>query len=109
MEIFRYNDRTQAAAEVTFDTLELRTHEVPQVGIERAMRLTWPASPAVDFAVEGAPTVNGPWLPLNGPSLTGLKQMTIPANGHRQFFRLRFQDQGELAPDRLGLSRELSG
>jgi hypothetical protein len=77
------------AAEATFDNLELRTYEVPPLGIERAVRLTWPASATVDFAVEGSPTVNGPWLPLTDQSLTGLKQMTVPANGDMQFFRLR--------------------
>jgi hypothetical protein len=76
-------------AEATFDNLELRAYEVPPVGIERAVRLTWPASPAVDFAVEGGPTVNGPWLPINDVATPGLKQMTIPANGDMQFFRLR--------------------
>lgn len=77
------------AAEATFDNLELRTYEVPPVGIERAVRLTWPASSTVDFAVEGGPTVNGPWLPLTDQSLTGLKQTTVPANRDLQFFRLR--------------------
>jgi hypothetical protein len=89
LEVFQYNDGTKPAADVTFDNLELRAYEVPPVSIERAVRLTWPASPTVDFAVEGSPTVQGPWLPLIDQSLTGRKQMTIPANGDMQFFRLR--------------------
>jgi hypothetical protein len=89
LEIFQYNDGAQPAAEGTFDNLELRTYEIPQIGIAQAARLTWPASATVDFAVEYAPTVNGPWLPLNDQSLPGFKQMTVPANRDMQFFRLR--------------------
>jgi hypothetical protein len=89
LEFGQYSDGNSPAAEVTFDNVELRTYEVPMVGIERAIRLTWPASATVDFAVEYAPTVNGPWLPLNEQSSPGFKQMTVPANGDMQFFRLR--------------------
>jgi hypothetical protein len=89
LEIFQCNDGAQPAAEVIFDNLELRACEIPQIGIAQAARLTWPAAATVDFAVEYAPTVNGPWLPLNDQSLPGLKQMTVPANRDMQFFRLR--------------------
>ena len=89
LEFFQYTDGAQPAAEATFDNLELHTYEIPQVGIERAVRLKWPASPKVDFAVEGSPSVNGPWLPVNEQSLPGFKQMTVPANRDLQFFRLR--------------------
>ena len=40
LETFQYNDGTKPAAEATFDNLELRTYEIPQVGIERSVRLT---------------------------------------------------------------------
>jgi hypothetical protein len=44
LEIFQYNDGTKPEAKAIFDNLELRSYEIPPVGIERAMRLTWPAS-----------------------------------------------------------------
>ena len=40
-------------------------------------------------AVEYAPTVNGPWLPVNETEMPGLKQITGPANDIMEFFRLR--------------------
>ena len=89
LEIFQYNDGTKPEATAVFDNLELRRYEVPQVGIERAMRLTWPAPAGVNYAVEAAPTVLGPWLLINDTALPGLKQMTVPANRDMQFFRLR--------------------
>ena len=62
--VFQYTDGTLPAAEATFDNFELRTYEVPQVGIERAVQLTWPAPTGMNYAVESGPTVQGPWLPI---------------------------------------------
>jgi hypothetical protein len=87
--VFQNTDGTLPAAEATFDNFELRTHEVPQVGIERTVQLTWPAPTGMNYAVEGGPTVQGPWLPINEVATPGLKQMTVPANDIMQFFRLR--------------------
>ncbi|MHB1310178.1 MAG: hypothetical protein ACYC23_24180, partial [Limisphaerales bacterium] len=67
----------------------LRTYEVPQVGIQRAVQLTWPAPTGINYAVEAGPTVHGPWLPVNDVATPGLKQMTVPANDAMQVFRLR--------------------
>jgi len=89
LEFFQYTDGAQPAAEATFDNLELRAYEIPQIGIAQAARLTWPAPNGMNYAVEGAPTVNGPWLPLNDQSLPGFKQMTAPADRDMQFFRLQ--------------------
>jgi len=88
--VFQYNyDGQQPAAVATFDNLELRKYEVPPLGIGRAVRLTWPAPASVNWAVEGAPTVQGPWLPASELEMPGMKQMTVPAVGLNQFFRLR--------------------
>ena len=87
--VFQYTDGTLPAAEATFDNFELRTYEVPQVGIERAVRLTWPAPTGMNYAVEGGPTVQGPWLPVQESAMPGMKQMTVPASVLMQFFRLR--------------------
>ncbi len=87
--LWQYTDGQQPAAEAIFDNLELRTYEVPLVGIERAVRLSWPASAAIHYAVEGAPTVQGPWLPVQEPVTSGMNQMAVPANALIQYFRLR--------------------
>ncbi len=52
-----YTDGTQPAPTAIFDNLELRTSEIPPVGIERAVRLSWPASATINYAVEGVITV----------------------------------------------------
>ncbi|MEK7684435.1 MAG: hypothetical protein AAB466_03320 [Verrucomicrobiota bacterium] len=59
------------------------------VGIERAVQLTWPAPAGMNYAVEGGPTVQGPWLPVQDPVLPGLQQMTVPATEAARYFRLR--------------------
>jgi hypothetical protein len=89
LEIFQYNDGTKPEAKAIFDNLELRTYEVPQVGIERAVRLTWPALEGAYYSVEGAPTVQGPWLPVRGLPMPGMQQVTVPASETARFFRLR--------------------
>jgi len=87
--VFQNTDGTLSAAEATFDNFELRTYEVPPVGIERTVQLTWPAPAGMNYAVEGAPTVQGPWLPIDDVATPGLKQMTVPANDIMKFFRLQ--------------------
>lgn len=88
--VFQYNpDGQLPAAIATFDNLELRKSEVPPLGIARAVRLSWPASATINYAVEGAPTVQGPWLPVNELQLPGIQQVTVPASPPAQFFRLR--------------------
>jgi hypothetical protein len=86
--VFQYTDGTQPAVLATFDNLELRTSEVPGVGIERAVRLRWPASATLNYAVEGAPTLQGPWTPVQDTAVPGMNQMTAPASELMQFFRL---------------------
>lgn len=74
--------------EVTFDHFEMRTYEVPPVGIHRAVQLTWPDT-GLSFGVEAAPSVNGPWLPVQNSAPPGCQQMTVPQSGPMQFFRLQ--------------------
>jgi hypothetical protein len=61
--VCQYTAGNQPRPRAVLDNLELRTSEIPPVGIEGAMRLSWPASTSINYAVEGAPTVQGPWLP----------------------------------------------
>jgi hypothetical protein len=86
--VSQYTDGTLPAVEATFDNFEMRTYEIPPLGIQRAMRLTWPAPAGVNWAVESAPTVQGPWVTIQDPVLPGLQQMTVPANDIMRFFRL---------------------
>jgi hypothetical protein len=72
----------------TFDNLELLTYEVPQIALERAVRLTWPDT-GMNYLIEAAPTALGPWLPFQDSVPPGMQQMTAPANGSMKFFRLR--------------------
>jgi hypothetical protein len=86
--VFQYNpDGQQPAAIVTFDNLELGKYEIPPLGIGQVVALTWPE--VGSYSVEGAPTVQGPWLPVNDTVSPGMKQTTVPASQPAQFFRLR--------------------
>jgi hypothetical protein len=72
----------------TFDNFEQLTYEVPQVAIERAARLTWPDT-GMNFDIEVAPTVQGPWLPFEDSVPPGMQQLTVPSAKSAEFFRLR--------------------
>jgi hypothetical protein len=90
--VWQYTDGTKPAAEAVFDNVELRTYEVPTIGIQPALRLTWLAPSGVNYDVEAAPTPQGPWQPLSVPitdsEIPGMKQASVPANSTAQFFRL---------------------
>ena len=43
----------------------------------------------MNFGVEGAPTVQGPWLPVQEPAIPGVQTLNLPANDIMKFFRLR--------------------
>lgn len=85
----QWTDGNQPACRAIFDNAELWTSDIPLVGIERAVRLSWPASPTNSYAVEGAPTVVGPWLPVQDLAIPGMQQMTVPLSSAGQFFRLQ--------------------
>ncbi len=86
--VFHNTDGTLPPAEATFDNVELRTYEVPQVGIQRAVRLSWPGT-GMNFAVEGAPAADGPWLPVLDANPPGMQLFTVPATDPMKFFRLQ--------------------
>jgi len=85
--VYQYTDGYAPVPKAVFDNLELRTSELPFVGIERAVRLSWPALDTLNYAVEGGPTVQGPWVPVQDSTIPGMNQMTVPANGFMRFFR----------------------
>ncbi len=86
--VWQLTDGTKPPAEAAFDNVELRTYEVPQVGIERAVQLSWPDT-GMNFTVEAAPTLQGPWLPVLNSAPPGCQQKTVPQSGPMQFFRLQ--------------------
>jgi len=87
--LFQYNyDGQQPAAVATFDNFEIRKYEVPVLGITRAVRLSWPAPAGVDWTVLSAPTVQGPWLPVEDLAIPGIQQITVPASDPMQVFQL---------------------
>jgi hypothetical protein len=59
------------------------------VDIERAVRLSWPASTTVNYSVETAPTIQGPWMPASDLPVPGLQELTVPTSEVARFFRLR--------------------
>ena len=85
--VFQYTDGSAPAVLATFDNLEMRTSELPFVGIERAVRLSWPTLSTLNYAIEGAPSAQGPWLPVQDTTIPGMNQITVPANHLMQFFR----------------------
>jgi len=90
LALLQYTDGHLPPAEVTFDNCEIRRYGVPSLSIANAVRLTWPAV-AAPFAVEGAPNVTGPWLPVLEPVFESgnIKQVTVPASDAMKLFRLK--------------------
>jgi len=84
----QYTDGHQPAVLATFDNLELRTSEIPPVSVERAVRLTWPAT-GMNYAVEAASSVQGPYLPFQDLATPGVNQLTVPVSDLMRFFRLQ--------------------
>jgi hypothetical protein len=76
---------TQASA--TFANFEVRTFEVPQVSITRAVQLSLPIPAGLNYAVEAAPTVQGPWLTVQPQETPGIQTLTVPVSASAQFFR----------------------
>jgi hypothetical protein len=82
----------QPLAQVIFDNVEIWQYESPALAIQSAVVLSWPAAQPL-FAVECAPSVNGPWTPLAAPWLrTNAAQieLCVAALDSMRFFRLQF-------------------
>lgn len=78
---------TPPPAEATFEDFELRTYDIPPVGICRAVQITVPCASGSSYTLESAPMPEGPWLPLNNPSSPGVQTFTTPAVKGAEFFR----------------------
>ena len=81
---------TQGSAEATFDNVELRLYDPPQLTIEPAVIVSWPVQPG-NWTLESSPQVDGPYSQLQlSPSVVGFRlQVVVPNSNQTQFFRLR--------------------
>ena len=86
--VFQDGDGTVPAAVATFDNLQFRTYELPQVTIDRGVRLSWPTT-GRNYVIYGAPTVLGPWLPVQAAVPPGFDQVYLPQDGTMGVFQLR--------------------
>ena len=85
--IWQYTDGTKPAAEAIFDNVQLCTYEVPPVGIERSVRVSWPAT-GQSYMLQWASAPQGPWQSVPDWTLPGMNQTTVPASGIMRFVRL---------------------
>jgi hypothetical protein len=72
-----------------FDNFQLLKYDVPRVEWTRALQLAWPTTAGMSFQVEGAPTPDGPWLPVPDSTMPGFEQQSIPQIDMMKFLRLR--------------------
>jgi hypothetical protein len=86
--VLQFTDGNQPPVDAIFDNFSLCLHDVPPISIARAARLTWPVPSGVNYSVEGATNVQGPWLPIQDLATPGMQQMTVPATDLRRYFRL---------------------
>jgi hypothetical protein len=86
--VWQYTDGTKPVAEAVFDNVELCTYEVPPLGIQRALQVSWPET-GLNWRIEAAPNVQGPYLPAQAPALPGMQALTFPMDGPTGFFILR--------------------
>jgi hypothetical protein len=87
--MFQFTDGRQPPVDALWDNFSMCLHDVPPIGIARAVRLSWPTPAGVNYAVESAPAVQGPWLPIQESPAPVLQQVTVPAGDLTRFFRLR--------------------
>lgn len=86
--VSQITDGMQPTPTATFANLEMFTDEVPPLSVSRAVQLTWPAPGAINYKIQSAPTVQGPWRTVPQNVMPALRQMTLPWRGTNQFFRL---------------------
>lgn len=87
ISLHQESDFAPVTAFATFDNLQLRTYELPQVGYERALRVFWPDTGA-NFGLERAPSLNGPWMPVQNSEIPGMRYLTVPTSAPQEFFQL---------------------
>lgn len=84
---------TDGAARVIYDNLEVWQYATPQLSIQNAVVLSWPATP-VGFVLEtSADPDSGPWGSVSDPWVrtnATRVEVSVPASGASKYYRLRF-------------------
>jgi hypothetical protein len=93
LAVFQNSDGTALSSQATYDNIELRTREVPQVAVERALLVSWPDT-GVNFSLERTSNLNSnidacAWLPVQNLESPGLRYVTVPMGATQEFFRLQ--------------------
>lgn len=86
--LWQNTDGTKPPAQASFDNCEFGTYEVPQVGIQRAVRLSWPAT-GMKYTIEAATGLRGTFGPVQDPAIPGVETWNLPANEPMEIFRVR--------------------
>ena len=86
--VFQFTDGPQPPVEAIWDNFSLCRRDGPPLHLVPTVELTWTPPADVNYTVEGAPTLEGPWLPVQELAMPGLQKQTVPLNGPAQFFRL---------------------
>ncbi len=84
-----YQPSAGSPVTAVWDNFAIRVQGAPPISVARAVQISWPASANGNYAVEGSPTIQGPWLPCSDHRPPGLLQMAFPASDGNRFFRLR--------------------
>jgi hypothetical protein len=90
----RVLDRDNAEA-VIYETSVLDTPAsdesltAAQIGISRAVQVGWVCPAGISYGIESAPTLQGPWLPVNPQVPPGMQQLAVPSSKSAEFFRLQ--------------------
>jgi hypothetical protein len=92
LAVLSMSSERQADFRLVLDNFTYSRSSEPAIGVERAVRLSWPARPG-SWVVEGAKQLEGPWVEVQEPSTTipGIQQVTVPAQlaEEMKVFRLR--------------------
>ncbi len=79
-------------AEVTFSNIQVWRYESPQLAVQNAVMLSWPASAAL-FVLQSAPSIAGPWTTVVDPLIrtnASAIEASVAASRSMQLFRLTF-------------------
>jgi hypothetical protein len=65
-----------------------RLHDVPPLNIVPVAQIAWPALVGVNYGLETAPTVQGPWQPVPDPMIPAMNQTTKLFGDSMRFYHL---------------------
>jgi len=95
LDLAQITDGNQPEAEVVYDNFTVEQSSAAELRAERAVRLSWPAF-SKPFRVEGAPSVEGPWIEVTGPivqvNMVNYLTVAAPESNSMEVFRLQEVD-----------------